>query len=379
MERTLGVVFFRFAVILDSIRSRLLRVTLSVPTFRFLFVARARRLAFLFVLSFSICFFLSLSFPLWVLALGPALYGVPHLFSSVRYFHYAIGPEMNSDSRMNKKGLLLIAVLMAVVLTYRLIVNVNLLDIQLTPLSEWSGSIYLELFALLITFFIGAFIYQISWRRLHIGILLLLPLVGAFWLDPFSTIGALVLIHNFVAFAYWYRGSTTTAEKCISGIAGLMVLLTTVFIFGGALDPLIAWLRPMEELPFANMNVEQMGGLIAPRVSSSKVGLHAAIAYAFGQSMHYFVWLKAIPDQYHHNEIPTSFRQSLQLLGRDFGRASTIWIPILVLLTLMTWVFLEFAKMRMIYFALAAYHGYLEIGGLLLAASQKKSLLVDHK
>ena len=43
------------------------------------------------------------------------------------------------------------------------------------------------------------------------------------------------------------------------------------------------------------------------------------VAYAFGQALHYLIWLRMIPDQALYRPVPVSFRASLQLLI-DFGR-----------------------------------------------------------
>ena len=119
---------------------------------------------------------------------------------------------------------------------------------------------------------------------------------------------------------------------------------------------------------WAELDYLDLGAWIAPWaqdwVGSEWILYHCVVAYAFGQSMHYFVWLKAIPDQHHTSEAPTSFRQSLRLLQVDFGRKSVLVGAGLILLSLAAWAFVLFPQARALYFALAAYHGYLELAGL---------------
>ena len=104
--------------------------------------------------------------------------------------------------------------------------------------------------------------------------------------------------------------------------------------------------------------------MITPWTLDPSIMLHATVAFAFGQSTHYYVWFKAIPDEHHHNRIPTSFKQSWRLLGEDLGRRAATILIYLVLAASAVWVFLEVPRAREVYFLIAGFHGYLEIAGL---------------
>src|SRR3954471_12798590 len=75
------------ALRVDGVRVATLRLTLAVPALREAFCRRPLRLAWLFALSCAVYLPLSLLFPLWVLAIGPVVFGIPHLFASLRYSH----------------------------------------------------------------------------------------------------------------------------------------------------------------------------------------------------------------------------------------------------------------------------------------------------
>src|SRR5262249_24558861 len=135
-------------------------------------------------------------------------------------------------------------------------------------------------------------------------------------------------------------------------------------------DWIYRFARPALVLDIASLTVEDTGKLIGPWAVGgwqNSFWLHACIAFAFGQALHYFVWLKAIPDQFHYHEVPTSFRQSLSLLSRDFGRTLALALVVISVGAIVAWSFMSFQQARLVYFCLAAYHGYLELAGLALA------------
>jgi len=351
---------------LDHLRAILLRYTLQVPQLRPYFYTRSRRLAVLFLVACLLNFGLAVLFPLWVLLLGPLVYGLPHIFSSVRYFHYTA----ENDSRSSKRKYFsfgMIGLILLSVFSYRLFVTTRLFGLSLPQLSEWKGSTYIELIALGLTFLGGILIYRKSLRQIGVGLLLIIPFIFFYCLNPTYTVGAMVLIHNFVAFIFWILGTKTRVERRVAFASFGLLLALTVSVFLGAWDWVYRFTQPQMILNFANLSIADTGQLIAPWSDQNSLWLHACIAFALGQSLHYFVWLKAIPDQYHYLDVPTSFRQSLVFLEADFGRAMAIFLVLSSIGVLVLWSFMTFQMARLVYFCLASYHGYLEVAGLGLA------------
>ena len=101
------------------------------------------------------------------------------------------------------------------------------------------------------------------------------------------------------------------------------------------------------------------------------------MAYAFGQSLHYFVWLRAIPDQYLYRSVPVTFRQSLGLFRRDFSKLGGTMILVTVsagvLVGLAALLLAAGETARLIYLSVASWHGYLEITGLLAPGTGRGS------
>ncbi len=358
----------RGATGLDLIRSRVLRFSLQNDLLRRIFSTRWMRLLTLFIFSCAFALATSCAAPLWVLLIGPFLYGVPHLFSSIRYFHRIAGTEAEDPRR--HAIFKTIGAVFGTIFFYRLFVTIRFLGVDIPQLSEWKGSTYLELFGLISVFLLCGALYRRSLPGMLRGAIIIAPFLSAFALFPLWTIGALVLIHNFIAFVYWIAAAQSRADRRVAIFSLLLTAFLTAAIFHGAFDPLTTWFPLTQALGFASLTISDTGRMIAPWSESELLWRHACIAFAFGQALHYFVWLKAIPDQLHYQEIPTSFRQSLQLLRKDFGGRVTLFILAVILTSAAAFCFMSFQKARMVYFALAAFHGYLEIAGLGLGAAK---------
>ncbi len=360
----------RVAAGCDRIRARLLRWTCQYESLRRLFVNRAHRL-FVFYLAFvAIALCVALLVPLWQLFLGPLAYGYAHLFCSVRYFHIAA----SGDGRERSKARLIYGFVVGTSVlyaSYRFARSAGFVSGISSELSEWQGSALVDgLFMLVV--FIGAFaIYRKSWTRLVVGCAVLLPLTYSLWTWPYITAGALVLGHNVVAFVYWLLVARPGQDRRYAVAALAIFVGLNVALFAGAFDVVLDLFARDSYLPFAELSARQLGSMITPWTHDSDVWLHAAVAFAFGQSTHYYIWFKAIPDECHYNRIPTSFRQSWRLLGDDFGRRVAVGIVYAVLAASAIWIFLDVPDAREIYFLIAGFHGYIEIAGLGLVQPPK--------
>ena len=138
--------------------------------------------------------------------------------------------------------------------------------------------------------------------------------------------------------------------------------LLTVGVASGALLPLRELVGIDLESGAGGVSLIALGRMMTPDGGASPEAI--ATAFALGQSTHYFVWLKALPDQVHAHPVPTSYRQNVRLLERDFGAALLRWIGVGVLGGLLLWLLLGLEAGRAVYFAVAGFHGLLELAGL---------------
>lgn len=365
MAGELDAFFLSFAGALDRLRAAVLRVTLANATLRLVFAHRAYRLSLLYLVSVFLSLILSLFFPLWVLLIGPFVYGIPHLVSSLRYVHYSLELDQRKSARKlrDARAIRFFSGVFVFVATFRILVDFGYLSWASVPF----GFMGIEILSLVFSFLGGAWIYrQVGACRLQ-GILFALPIVLAAWWMPLWTTGVLILLHNWVGFVFWFRASSSKAEKRVALFATALFSLIHLLLFLGFFDGLYRFYTPAAEVRWAGLDYSELGRAIAPWSKNYQVWFHCVVAYAFGQSVHYFVWLKAIPDQHHAHQVPTSFRQSYRLLIADFGRK--YFLAVLGLMGVLAWAlaFLRYPQARVLYFSLASYHGFLEFAGLSLA------------
>ena len=83
--------------------------------------------------------------------------------------------------------------------------------------------------------------------------------------------------------------------------------------------------------------------------------------YAFGQSAHYLIWLRLMPEDDRPSPTPRSFTQSLRALHADVG-GPLLWLALLGAIALVFWAFSHgIGNARDRYIDLAFFHGYLEL------------------
>ncbi len=359
---------------LDHARAAILRWTCQVELLRWVFVSRPHRLFVLYLAFIAIALGVALLVPLWQLLLGPIAYGLAHLFCSVRYFHLA---ATRGDVAARRRGPLVYSFLVGtsvLYVAYRAARSAGWVAGLSPRLSEWQGGALVDgLFMLAI--FLGAYlIYRKSPVRLALGLGIVVPLTYLLWIDPYTTAGALVLGHNVVAFVYWVLVAQRGRDRRYAWLSFGIFVGINALLFAGAFDPILDWYARDAVLELAGLSAAQIGYLIVPWSRDPDLLLHAAVAFAFGQSTHYYIWFKAIPDECHHHPIPTTFKQSWRLLCEDFGRWAALAIVYGVLCASLLWVFLSIPRARETYFLIAGFHGYLEIAGLALVGLAPASI-----
>jgi len=334
--------------VLDFGRSRVLRLTLSTGFAQNVFRHRAARLGGLCLLFFAASLPLSCRFPLLVLAIGPLVYGFPHLFATVRYVSRALAPREWGIDR---------TILYLFLVSLGLVGAIHVFcDAGLVP----------ELAFLAINLAALAWMSKRSWKTVGLAGILLGPLAFfAFW-SPWYLTGVLLLAHHFIAFVYWLNSAKSRSEKWVAAAALSLFSVTNALLLLGHFDP---WLAPAAGPAWSGMDIESLGRGIAPLSENPMTWLRLVVAYAFGQSTHYLVWLKVIPDQEHDHETPTTFRQSRRLLERDFGKYLAWTILALLAVSLGFWALVEYPQARLLYLAAASYHGFIEIAGLAVLAA----------
>jgi hypothetical protein len=90
------------------------------------------------------------------------------------------------------------------------------------------------------------------------------------------------------------------------------------------------------------------------------------VLYSFGQSVHYAIWLRAIPDEDRAQPTPRPFVASWRALVKDLGP----WVvggALVIAALLAAWSLFDLHRAQGAYLRGAAFHGHLELAALAFA------------
>ncbi len=314
---------------LDFARSYVLRRTLKIKFLRDCYRSKIKRTYLLFCVSLLVNGFLILNYPLVSFYLIPLLLGVPHIYSSIRYGY--------KSSNQTPYYILWILIFVAQVLQRQRWVS--------DPHGLLNG------FAVLCTLFI----IKINFRETKNKLILFIPLVitlGFIW-NAFIAALVIMLAHNFFAFIFWYYSSKSIEEKRMVVIAFAFTLATAIILYFVPVSTQLGELA------------QNLTGLYETRIT-----LWLTSAFLFTQSIHYFIWLKAIPDFTLQTDTPLSFRNGDKKIRDFFGNRIYFYIGSLIIVLTVFSFYVGLEEGRQLYIQLSAFHGLAEIG--FIAAMLKK-------
>jgi hypothetical protein len=322
----------------DFMRREVLRTVLRVRPLRPVFTSFRHRVAVASVLAALSAAAFALFFPLVSLWLGAAVLGVPHVLSGLRHTVLRRGVAPFS--------------LGCVALS----LGVGLLQLAGAGLWTWHA------FTLLM---LGAVAGEVVAARLSRGhtALLLLLLLGLARLAlrfPGTTLVLISHLHALSSVAFF----AVAAHRRQVRVGPMLLVLAACCgaALSGALD---AFLPSAPLSPGSAVDAiwqEVRGTLLTDSRASELVLRRVLFLYAFGQSLHYAVWLRLMPEVDRPSPVPQSFRRALELLRRDLGP----WVvPALLLCLAATVAMLAggFAA-RHTYFTLVSFHMGLEAAAL---------------
>jgi len=310
---------------LDAVRSRLLRAL--APSFRTLIVAREPRVALVASLVLLSAFAVACSLPIAVLAVGPLIWGIPHILSDVRYL--VVRP------RLHKRPWVL-AVIGGTTIAGSLGFGVR---------GALAGAVVAMLFA------------RASIARRALGVAVTSAIFGlALWAGWKADL-AFVHLHNFVGVGLWWawrrRESKLHWAPLALFAAGCALILT------GAVDALLIHTGGLRAA-WTGLDLQRLAQGSSPVPQGPFVGRFFML-YAFGQSAHYLTWLRLMPEDDRPSPTPRSFTQSLRALHADLG-GPLLWLALLGAIALVFWAFRHgIGNARDRYIDLAFFHGYLEL------------------
>ena len=282
---------------------------------------RDLRVATIATLSIGVAFLLALGAPLWTLALGPIVFGVPHLLADVRYCIVRPGWHRRTSLVVAAGVPLLVGTIMA--------------DVQLS-LAAVAGA--------------AAAAHGPTRRRLAvIGVAVGMMLAIAAWRRP--SLIMMVHLHNVVAIALWWawRPRRTWVHAIpIAAFVGLSAVLWWMTTPGTVLGPLPARLG-------WDVHAHQL----APGLSEVNDARIVAL-FCFAQAVHYAIWLRVVPDDDRDRPTPRTFGQTLRALRRELGRP-VLAVALVAALVFAIWAVFDLAQSRASYLRFGMFHVTLEL------------------
>lgn len=282
---------------------------------------RDLRVATVATASICVAFALAVGAPLWTLAVGPIVLGVPHLLADVRYCIVRPGWHRRPALVVAVGGPLLVGTVMA--------------DVPLS-LAAVAGA---------------AAAAQGSWRR-RLAILVIVVagmLAIAAWRRP--SLILLVHLHNVVAIALWWawRPRRTWVHAVpIAVFAGLSILLWIGTVPGGGFGP-----------ASTRLGWDVHAAQLAPGFSELTATRIVAL-YCFAQAVHYAIWLRVVPDDDRDRPTPRTFGQTLRALRRELGRP-VLALALVTAVFFAVWAVFDLAQSRASYLRFGMFHVTLEL------------------
>jgi hypothetical protein len=286
---------------LDRLRVHLLRATMPVSSY---FAGRrAERVAALGLVSILLALLGTAVVPLWMLAVGPIVLGVPHLLADLRYCVVRPGWHRRPALWVGV-GLPLLAV----------------------ALGAGAGVGFAAVAGVCAA-------SEGSPRRRGLG--LVIAASGAAACVAWGASASLVLVHlhNFVAVLLWWRWREAEPRQArLRAVPIAAFVLGTALIAAGGLDP----------------------GLDGP------LGLRLVLSFCFAQSVHYLIWLRLVPEDDRDRVSPRSFSASWRALVDELGWALPC-LALLFTLALVGWALVDLRAARIGYLRAVEFHVFLEL------------------
>lgn len=307
---------------LDRARVEVLR-SLGAPA-RFFVRRREARVLAGGLLVIGAAFALTIVAPFWLLALGPVIWGIPHVLSDFRYL--VLRP------RLHHRFWLAVGVGIPLILA-----GTGWYPVQ-------SGLVAAGMAALLAR--------GVWWKKA------IVIAVGAvlFWLSVrVGTLSMLVFAHahNFVALLLWW--SWRPAEGAWRwGVPAAFCVAAAALWWGWAVPSgfSVAWAP-------AGMGGDYHLGQLAPGLAEPWA-LRLVLLFAFAQAVHYGIWLRLIPEEDRPQPSPRTFAASYRALEADFG-PTLLATSVVVMSGLAIWAVFDLIEARAGYLRMALFHGYLEL------------------
>ncbi len=282
--------------------------------------------------------------PLWLLALGPVILGVPHVLSDVRYLVMGPGHHRRMRFWLPVGGPLVAA-----------------------------GCGFHPVECGLVAVAAAAVLSRGAWGRKALVLLAAGAVGAAAWHAGFMAQIIFAHVHNLVALVLWWFWRPRTHAS--AGVVPALFFLAVLALGSG-------WLRPVEGawswFPGSGLDFTSHASVLAPGVPAG-AAVRLVVLFAFAQSVHYGIWLRLIPEDNRPRETPRPFGATLRAMEADVGPV-VFALAVLLAVGIGAWALTDLAAARIGYLRMALFHGYLELvaGTLLFLEGRPASATGTH-
>jgi hypothetical protein len=326
---------------LDRVRKALFVRALGIAPFRAILVEKRRRIPALLVVHGSAALVLSVFVPTALLVLGPILLGVPHVIADLRYL--VLRPRLKRSAR-----------------ACLLLGSAALLGLGAAELLGIRGLVRWELGFSALWITVASLIAAPRFRDARLLVVALLA--GAFAAVGLHAPSALRLAmahsHNVVALCLWafvFCSSRVRALWVTAAILGAAALLATT--------PLAWWGLEHGVVRSFGLHAFAAADQLAPFARRTEVAVGVVASFAFLQSVHYAVWLHAIPQEAVLGEGTRGFRRTFRTLLGELGSVALMVSLVVVVAVPLRGLSKPLAT-QTAYLTLSVFHGYLELAAL---------------
>lgn len=264
--------------------------------------------------------------PLWLLALAPIVWGVPHVLSDVRYLWVRPG--------YHRRPILWVAI------------GVPLVLLTLTLNTTWG----LVAAALALACARGPL-----WRKM-LGLAVILPLALLSHVYAFLAAVLFAHAHNFIGVALFW--GWRRRERRLHAFPLGVFALGCALILAGALDPIVFAVSGLSGAP-GGLDLYYHLASLAPGVPGM-LGMRLVLLFAFAQSAHYVVWVRLVPEEDRPRETPRTFTASFRALREELG-LPLVLATVFVAIGLAVWAAFDLFAARYGYLRAVLFHGHLEV------------------
>lgn len=325
---------------LDRLRQVFLRNTLKYSFLNSVFRHYVKRT------TYGISFWTVFIFPLaivrpdFLLLFGPLVFGYPHIIASYRFLY-----SRDLVTLKNKNHLFTLFFAMTALTIF---IYAYRMSFEAIPFGLWQQA--LAIVALAAAYFIGIFKSRVV---LALGSLIAAASAWFAWHEPLLYVGAVLILHNWAAYIHWIFTCKTKKHRNIAIISTIIFAILHAVVLSGIIDFLLPYTRLQE------WNIQGTAWTVASWSENPLIWYRWLVLYTFGLSMHYFIWLRAIPETTSDSEVPLCFRATVEATRKDLGNRLTQLAFMISFLGILIWL-INYPMGHVIYFQIALLHASLE-------------------